>query len=123
MMSTNSSLRPPITYLLVSMVFIYLPTALDILMNTIYGTTQITPLSYVTAQSSSQFESGLTVILAFIQIIGLIAFIRGWVIIAHTSQQGGRETVGKGITHIVGGILAINIVGTRDILWHTFGFN
>ena len=64
------------------------------------------------------------IILKYLSLIGLIAFLRGWVILSkmgHSGSQPGR--VGKGITHSGGGILLINIVQTTQILANTFGYS
>ncbi len=122
MMSSNASLRPPLTYMLVGVAFIYLPSTIDMALATVYNTTEITPISYSADTGGAFYGEAIKVFYMFIQLIGYVAFIRGWVIISHTAQQGGRETVGKGIVHIIGGILAINVIATKDILWNTFGF-
>lgn len=122
MMSSNASLRPPLTYLLVGVAFIYLPTTIDVVLATVYNTSEVTPISYSSDTGGVAYGEAIRVFYMFIQLIGYIAFIRGWIIISHTAQQTGRETVGKGIVHIIGGILAINVVETKDILWNTFGF-
>lgn len=122
MMSSNASLRPPLTYLLVGVAFLYLPSTIDVVLATVYGSDEVTPISYTSETGGVAYGEALKVFYMFIQLIGYIAFVRGWIIISHTAQQGGRETVGKGITHIIGGILAINVIATKDILWNTFGF-
>jgi intracellular multiplication protein IcmC len=62
-------------------------------------------------------------VLQLIQIVGLIAFIRGWLILVKTAtgQQGGG--IGKGITHIIGGVLALNIVGTQQVINASLGIS
>lgn len=122
MMASNTSLRVPITYLIVGVAFIYLPSTIDVALATVYNSTEITPISYSTDTGGAAYGEAIKVFYLFIQLIGYIAFVRGWMIVAQTAQQSGRETIGKGITHILGGILAINVVATKDILWNTFGF-
>ena len=55
-----------------------------------------------------------------IQTVGLAAFVRGWLLIARGAsggqQQGG---MGKGLVHVLGGIMAINIVQTVTIINNT----
>jgi intracellular multiplication protein IcmC len=57
----------------------------------------------------------------FIQIIGLVAFIRGWMMIAKSASQGGHQQggFGKGMMHIFGGVMAINIVSTLNVINQT----
>ncbi|MEC8977583.1 MAG: type IV secretion protein IcmC, partial [Pseudomonadota bacterium] len=49
-------------------------------------------------------------ILGVIQIIGLIAFLRGWVQISRATNAGNQPgVVSKALTYIIAGIMAINI--------------
>jgi len=57
----------------------------------------------------------------FIQIIGLVAFVRGWMMIAKSASQGGHQQggFGKGMMHVFGGVMAINIVSTLNVINET----
>lgn len=68
---------------------------------------------------TAQTMAAITGVLTFIRLIGYIAFIRGWLLI---NQYGmGKEgTLGKGLTHIFGGVAAINATITAGILANTF---
>ncbi|MCP0913189.1 MULTISPECIES: type IV secretion protein IcmC [Legionella] len=126
MMSSNASIKEPVTYLLVAAIFIYFPTAFQVLLNTTFG--YANPLSYSAIGSenktlntlfgpNSLVGKPLTII---IQTIGLIAFIRGWVLISRSASQGQPPGgTGKGMMHVFGGILAMNIVGTLQIINNT----
>jgi len=126
MMSTNASLKEPLTYLLVAGIFIYFPTALGVLLQTTFGSSNV--LQYAPVNSPNQtlntiMGPGSVVgrpLTMLIQVIGLIAFIRGWVLIARSASQGQPPGgTGKGFIHVFGGILAINIVGTLEIINNT----
>src|SRR3990167_5052561 len=126
MSSSHGSMKEPLIYLIVAAGLIYLPSSLNVALMTTFGSTNI--LQYAPISSDNQvidtlFGSGsligppLTII---IQTIGLANFIRGWILIARGAsggqQQGGT---GKGLIHIFGGILAINIVQTVNIINNT----
>lgn len=68
-------------------------------------------MAYYDISSGQEWAHLIDVVVKFIQLIGLIAFIRGWFILSHSaeshSQQGG---LAKGLTHIIGGILSINFI-------------
>lgn len=122
-MSQNSNLKEPLLYFLVAAVFLYFPTALAVLLSTTFGYSNI--LSYSALDTNNPtlntlFGPGSAVgrsLARIIQLIGLIAFIRGWVLISRTASQGQQPGgTSKGIMHIVGGILAMNIVGTLEVL-------
>lgn len=122
MMASQTGLKEPLGYLLVAAVMLYLPTAVDTVMTTVFDYTEFKDLEYITADSGV-YKQSLTAVLGLVQIIGLISFIRGWSMVKKSSEHGQRGGYGKGLTHIFGGILALNIVGTKDMIFSTFGFS
>jgi intracellular multiplication protein IcmC len=83
-----------------------------------------TPLSYSDTVNSAVLAADVQIaILRLVQIIGVIAFIRGWLILAQSARQGSQPVIGRALTHIIGGILAINIIGTKNVIWATFGLS
>ena len=55
-----------------------------------------------------------------IQVVGLVAFLRGWLLIARSSSQGqGAGNIGKGLMHVFGGVMAMNIIGTLEVFQNT----
>jgi len=121
MMSSQASLGEPITYLVVAAVFIFIPTAMDIMMQSTFGYTS--PLAYGewSATANGQYGDALRVALMVVQLFGVIAFVRGWMLIGRQAQHGMQSGMGKGIAHIIGGLFAINIVGTATIIQNTLG--
>lgn len=71
---------------------------------------------------TAQTMAAMKGVLTFIRLIGYIAFIRGWLIINQYGQggQGAQGGLGRGITHIFGGVAAINVTFTAQILANTF---
>ena len=64
-------------------------------------------------------QLGNAVVIIF-QTIGLYAFTRGWILIARAASQGQQPGgTGKGLMHVFGGVLAVNIVGTVELLKNT----
>jgi intracellular multiplication protein IcmC len=126
MMSSNTSLKEPIWYLMIGALLIYFPSGFEMLMQSTFGYENV--LQYASVSSGNPtidvlFGSGSVVgrpLTIIIQVIGLVAFVRGWVLIARSSGQGQQPGgTGKGIIHVFGGILAINIVGTVQMLNNT----
>jgi intracellular multiplication protein IcmC len=120
------TMKEPLTYLVVGALLLYFPTTLQVLMQTTFGYQNI--LQYAPTNSSNNaidtlFGSGSTVgqpIAIIIQVIGLVAFVRGWVLIARSASQGQQPGgTGKGLVHVFGGILAMNIVGTLQVINNT----
>lgn len=126
MMSSNTSIKEPLIYMLVAAMLIYLPTGFEVLMNSTFGYSSV--LAYAPVNSNSEaidtlFGPGSAVgasLALIIQTIGLVAFVRGWVLIARSASHGQQPGgTGKGLIHIFGGILAMNIVGTLQIINNT----
>jgi intracellular multiplication protein IcmC len=126
MMSSNASMKEPVVYLVVAGVLIYFPTGLAIMLNTTFGSSNILQYAPVNSNnsvisgffgSSSQVGWALAII---IQVIGVASFVRGWVLIARSASQGQPPGgTGKGIMHVFGGILAMNVVATLQIINNT----
>ncbi|MBA2657032.1 MAG: type IV secretion protein IcmC [Tatlockia sp.] len=126
MSSGNANLKEPLMYILVAAIFIYLPTGVAIMLQTTFGTSSLMQYASVNSQISGiniLFGSGSVVgrpLTIIIQTIGVIAFVRGWILIARTASQGQPPGgTGKGLMHVVGGILAMNIVATLEIINNT----
>lgn len=120
MMGGQTDLKGPLLMFMSGAVFLFLPTAIDTIMMTAFASPTISPLSYITSEAHG-FEAGMRAVLGLVQIIGLIAFIRGWLIVSKSAQQG-QMGVGKGLIHIFGGVMAMNISGVTRIIRATFDF-
>ena len=125
-MSGTGNMKEAIVYMLVSAMLLYLPTAFKIFMQTSFGyenVLQYAPINSSNDAFSTLFGSGSSVgepLSIIIQVIGVIAFVRGWILIARASGQGQQPGgTGKGMMHVCGGILAMNIVGTLEMINNT----
>jgi hypothetical protein len=108
-------------------------TSLTTVLSSVFGSSAITEVSpslvlgWGFVQSlgggSTQFANAVSAALIFFQLIGAIAFVRGWLIMKKVVEGTGNNTMGQGITHIVGGTLAINIAAFLQIMDTTFGTN
>ena len=66
--------------------------------------------------------AGLHGVLLFIRMVGFIAFVRGWLLL-NQAGQGKEGVIGRGWTHIGGGVAAINVDLTAKILGNSFGWD
>ncbi len=122
MMSSSANIKGPIAYLFAATMLIFSPAAFHMINFTFFGTSNI--LSYTGGGVGSISQTSIDSVIGVVQIIGLIAFIRGWVYVARSGEQsGGQQGSGKALTHIIGGALAINVVQLKDVIWNTFGFS
>lgn len=121
MMSSQTSLKEPLSYLLVAGIFIYLPTGFQMVMMSTFGYDN--PLAYSSWPSEGGIDLSPTavVVLRIVQLVGVIAFVRGWILMAKSSGQGGGGAFGKGLVHVLGGVAAMNIVGAAVIVSNTLG--
>lgn len=117
MMSQEHSISGPIIMLVVGSMLLYLPSAVQIGLSTFW--TDPNPYAYV--KESDQWADFLAVCFSIVQLVGTIAFIRGLVILSHMSKGGQQGTVSRGITHIIGGILCINIYQFVQVIAATLG--
>lgn len=68
---------------------------------------------------TGNMAAAVTGVLTFIRMIGYIAFIRGWLML-NQSAQGKDGMMSRALTHICGGVAAINIKTTAYMLAATF---
>lgn len=98
--------------------------ALGIWSETILGSSQpeISILAYpATGNGASELSRRtLMAVLAFVQFVGLLSFVRGWHILPQIGQRQ-EATLGKALTHVVGGVLAVNVVTFAKITAWSLG--
>lgn len=118
MMSGQTTLKPPLTWLLVGAALMFSPTIFQVFMWTTFGTGSISPLAYTV---SGWNQESMQAVIGLIQLVGLFSFVRGLLFIAKAGDQHSQPGMfAKGLTHLIGGLFAINIVGTITILQNTF---
>lgn len=103
-------------------VFLYLPTAISSGQETLFGARTI--LSYSAGSAvSEQGRQALDTVVRFVQLVGLWAFVWGWLLLdrAHSRGHYDPATGNKALVHLVGGALCINVVATLQALAQTFG--
>lgn len=73
---------------------------------------------------NARFIAAVNAALMFVQLIGLMAFVRGWLILKKVVEgTSGNATMAQGLTHILGGCLCINIEAFLTAMQNTFGLN
>lgn len=120
----------PLVHIIVGAVLIYFPSTLNTTLNTLFVGVDQNSLStasqmigYQSLANDAQWTQIADVVVKYVKLVGLIAFVRGWIILSKLGHAGGQPgSMGKGLIHIIGGILLINIVDTFRILAVTFGY-
>lgn len=100
-----------LAFLLGGAALVFLPSALDLMSNTVFGIGNILQYSdYKPYDIKSAME-------LLIRTFGLLWFVRGCVLLMHSSEPGGKEG-SKGLTFLFAGILAMNFKNTvLFLLW------
>ena len=122
MMSSNTDMRGPIGSIFFGAALIYIPNVWRTGLITFFGTSNI--LEY--EGTGTNWDLLAQSLVAIIQFVGVIALIRALIFFrrASSNSAGGQQgLLGRGITHFIGGILAINIVGTKEVLFNTLGLS
>lgn len=119
MMSMQESIAGPLIHIMVGVVLIYFASFVRVGSETLFGADAA--IAYQSSVTDSDMFGGfLGPIILLMRFIGYIAFIKGLFLLGkmggHQSQPGN---LAKGLIHIMGGILAINIEATYFVLLHT----
>ena len=126
----QTGIKEPFVYFIVAGILIYFPTGFEILMNTTFGYPTVLSYSESSTSSNSTLINALfapgnetgSALALIIQVLGVFAFVKGWLMIAKSSsggQSSGAGNTGKGLMHVFGGILAMNIIGTLQVISNT----
>lgn len=116
-MSQSHELKGPLIFMMVGALLIYLPSSVEIGMSTFWSN----PSPYGYLEKTDQWSELLNSCIMIVQVFGTIAFIRGLVILTHLGGHGQPGVFAKGMTHIVGGILCINIYQFVQVILITLG--
>lgn len=120
MMASGTDLRGPITQIALAMCLLFAPTIIDVGLTTLYGDNSI--LAY--DETGTQWDTLASTIIAIVQFVGGVAFLRG-LFIFHKLGSGQAQpgTFAKGVTHVIGGVIALNIVQATKIMSDTLGID
>lgn len=121
-MSYEHSLKKPLLFLFVGAALIYLPTSITTGLATIWGAD--VPYGYQTSTTNDAWSQMIGAAFYILQFVGVISFIRGLVMLTHLSGHGGQPgTFGRSMTHMIAGILCINMYDTVKMVLSTFGLD
>ena len=112
----GSQMIVPFAYLLIGSALLYIPSTLDALSTTLFGSST-SVLQYDGYQPFDIYGS-MTIL---IETVGLVWFIRGCVLLSHSShpeqgRTGSKGHGGKGMLFIVAGLFGINFHSTVNMM-------
>lgn len=122
-MNVDSGVSGPLVLLVIGASLIFMPSFLKVLNQSIWGDETLAPASELayTADAGGTLIEKIRPLIVIIQFIGLVAMLRGFLILTKVTGQGAQPgTISKGFIHIFGGVLAVNIVNTANIVVNTF---
>lgn len=119
MMSHEHSVKGPIIFIIIGAMLLYLPSTVQVGLTSFW----LEPNPYGYLESEDQWADLISACFTIIQLVGVVAFIRGLIILTQMAHQsGGQHSVfGKGLTHIIGGILCINMYQFVQVIMVTLG--
>lgn len=121
MMSSEHGLKKPLIHIFVGAALIYLPNSINAGLTTLWESPN--PLAYVVEKGNAWSEL-IGNSFMILQFIGVVAFIRGLIKLSHLSGHGGQPgQFGSAMTHIIGGILCINMYDTVRMVLATLGMD
>lgn len=107
-----------------------LSQSLGSMLTTIFGTSEIASFSGISWSGGGSGGGDMTkandaikAAIIFFQLVGLIAFLRGWVIVKQSVEGTSQATVGQGLTHVIGGAIAVNMPMFLMAAERTFGID
>jgi intracellular multiplication protein IcmC len=121
MMSTHASMAKPVILLILGLALLYFPSFVTVSIQSIWvNSTSSSVLRYPVEPST--WNAFVYPLIDIIRLFGLIAIVRGIIILTRLAGESVQPgSAGKGLMHIIAGTLAVNIVGTIDIIKATFG--
>ena len=119
MMSSSTDVRVPIIQLVIGSCFLFFPSFIEVGLQTLFNTSS--PLAYHNGGDKTH-EQIISAVIRIMQVVGVFAVMRGLSLLAKAGNQGQPGMVGKGVTHLIAGVLAINIYGTWQVLENSLGF-
>lgn len=116
-MSHEHHLSKPIAYIAAGTALIYIPSTVQVGLSTFW--TNPNPYGYL--QMQGQWFQFINVLFMIVQFVGVIAVIRGLIILKDFGGHGQQGGIGKGLTHIIGGLFCINIYQFVQVVFASFG--
>lgn len=73
------------------------------------------------AEDAERIATVIDAVMAFVALVGFIAFIRGWFVLRDVSEGGGKANLSQAIVFLIAGTIAINLGEFINIVQQTIG--
>lgn len=114
--SVRGGFLAPVAYLCMGSALLWLPTSFGVVEKTLFGVDS--PLAYAPTISEAMQQLYATpsyVVVKILQLSGVVWFVRGCILVAHSSDPGVQHGE-RGLYFIIGGALASNYSGTISLI-------
>lgn len=122
MSSSHASFTPSLVYFLIGTILMFFPTMVNVGTNSVMTGGGDVAYSYNISTAGFGYANLFSAIISIIHLVGYIAFLRGWLMLVRLGNHAQAGTLSKGLVHIIGGIMAINIISTWEVIKVSFGF-
>ena len=122
-MHTETGIIAPLVLFLMGVLLLYTPGLFKIFNYTLFANTDFQNISdWQSQHTGGKWMPVISPMLQLIQVIGLVSFIRGWLVLSRaTNAQSQPGNVSKGIVYVISGILAMNVTRTIDLITTSLG--
>lgn len=123
MMSAQMTIAGPLAKLLAGVGMLFSPLLMGTLLVSFWGPGGQSDLPY-DGSTTNGWSQYVPAVLMLVRIVGVYAFMRGFVMAAHSAGQHARPgTAGKVLVHIFAGILCVHVMGTIQLIESILGLN
>lgn len=121
---SNEGAMSVVMTLLAATGLFYLSSSLDTFLVSTFGTSTVMTYTTSTILDAEGIKAA-RVVIGFVNLIGLIAFARGWYALKMLGSGGGHkeDTAKRAIVLLVGGTFCLNIVGLSEVLQKSLGIS
>jgi intracellular multiplication protein IcmC len=116
--TSEHGLKGALILITVGTLLLYLPSAVETGLSTFWS--DANPYGYID-ESTDQWSVMYQTCFLIIQLIGTVSFIRGLLILSTMSGSTQQGTLGRGLTHIIAGVLCINLYDFLNAINATLG--
>ena len=121
---SKGEMKTCLSYLIIGSMLIYLPSIKNVLLDSVFGSNTISPYVGYADDSGSAVNVMGQDIVNIVEFLGFIAFIRSFFLFHRVGLgQAQQGTFNKGVTHLLGGVIAMNVMGFIHIVDVTLGIS
>ncbi len=127
----SNTLTPILANLVIGAMLLAIGQTLDVSLGTLFGdgmnqrdVVRYSSIAYAPGGSFNmdRFNNAVSAVFTFLYIVGLLSFVRGFIVLRNALDGQGQATKGQAFTHIIGGTLLVNMPGFIKVIERTMGF-